>query len=214
MSSSERSPVAAERFRQISRTYSTTGSLPSSNSSPVSSPTSAVVPPSFTLTFPIINQQNRSESSPNKPGKFSSSQTENQQRRPKLKNNSKKDIYTQNVAGKKGLNTSSNNGFPFTISNILEKEQQRNSRKQQDTTDEQIEEDAQPNMIDTHPLIYERKNDIEKLLVNNVENIVGDNKKKNSPSSEKTSFPTISWTMDVVAPKINTSEEIDEDYDA
>jgi aspartate-semialdehyde dehydrogenase len=196
---------AAERLRQISRTYST-GSLPSNNSSPISSPSSAV--PSFTLTFPIIPQN--SDPSQNKAGKLennSSSQTE------KLKNNSKKgtlDIYAKQAACKDGHSTSSNNGFPFTISNILEKE--HNSKKQIVETDEQLRE----NMI-THPCtpLYERKNDIGQnnvLPVNSVENEGGN---KNSQSaSEKTSIPTVSWTMNVVAPKINTSEEIDEDYDA
>ena len=51
------SSMSAERLRQISRTYST-GSLPSSNSSPISTPSSAV--PSFTLTFPIIPQNSES----------------------------------------------------------------------------------------------------------------------------------------------------------
>ena len=200
--------MSAERHRQISRTYST-GSLPSSDSSPISTPSSAV--PSFTLTFPIIPQN--SESSQNKAGKLrnnSSSQTEI--KRPKLKNNSKKgtlDIYAKQAASKEGNKTSSNNGFPFTISNILEKE--HNSKNQILTTDEkQVKEDTKKNMS-THP-IYERKNDIGQnnaLHINTVED-VGDNKN----ASEKNSFPTVSWTMNVVAPKINTSEEIDEDYDA
>jgi len=41
-----------------------------------------------------------------------------------------------------------------------------------------------------------------------------DDDKTSGKVSEKITFPTISWTMNVETPKINTSEEIDEDYDA
>ena len=211
---------AEEMQRQISRTYST-GSIPSPTTSSPSSSTNSTIP-SFTLTFPILSQntENDESASTTEVGKLKnitkpSSQIEIKQ--PKLKNNSKESAVDSNShhTAIETNHTTSNNGFPFTISNILEKELRKtqtiitaDTRDQSNTKSaEKGHEEGSDN--DRFQYGSEKNQD---MNINTVQKMAED--KTSGRVQEKATFPTISWTMNVVAPKIDTSEEIDEDYDA
>ena len=203
---------APEKLRQFSRTYST-GSTASQNSSSLPSNTTSI--PSFTLTYPMIPTNTEPEINSKilkKTEKSSSSQIEIHQ--PKLKNYSKGSMSAHDSQkDKTNHGHISNNGFPFTITNILEK--QLTSNRQTVTEEGPVKENAKPestvqvnNALDPKP-----KGNAE--LLSNINTTSYTEKTINiNSASEKAAIPPISWTMNVVAPKINISEEVDEDYDA
>ena len=198
------------RQQQISRTYSS-GSTPAVASSPSLSGDSTV--PSFTLTFPAATpstQDARSLSSAKqnheKYTKTASSQSATLQ--PKLKNNSKNDcIYDQECKStESNCNyTNSNNGFQFTISNILDKGQNPAC----EDTDESFKLARKPQDI----MQNNCRTDTEKSKTKN-DSAINSGSIGNGGDVTDKAFPTISWTMNVVGPQYNASAEIDEDYDA
>ena len=198
------------RQQQISRTYSS-GSTPTVASSPSLSGDSTV--PSFTLTFPAATpstQDARSLSSAKqnheKYTKTASSQSATLQ--PKLKNNSKNDcVYEQeSKSTESNCNyTTSNNGFQFTISNILDKGQNPAC----EDTDESFKLARKPQDI----MQNNCRTDTEKSKTKN-DSAINSGSIGNGGSATDKAFPTISWTMNVVGPQYNASAEIDEDYDA
>ena len=195
---------------QFLRTYST-GSTASPNMSTLSSSNTSI--PSFTLTYPMIPSNTGHEIKSKKSkstNKSSSSQIEIQ--RPKLKNNSTGEL-SDHQGEKINHDPISNNGFPFTITNILEK--QLTSNKQTVALEKPVKEnDESAGLINNqHSLQHETKcNFKQSLNCNTIQNT--ENPSNFNSVTEKAKATTISWTMDVIAPKIKVSEEIDEDYDA
>ena len=214
---------AAAMLRQVSRTYST-GSIPSPNISSCSASPATPSIPSFTLTFPIVPPNTVQAKSLTKTKlkksknntKASSSQPESQQ--PNLKNNSKNVV--RNSENLPATHTSdqitSNNGFPFTISKILENDHETHKHivvvdnpGANDVKGKEIGREGLP--VQTH-IQYNLAQ--QPITSPSAMPQVGVGKNSGNNVSEKTSFPTVSWTMNVVAPIINTSADIDEDYDA
>ena len=192
---------APDKQRQFSRTYST-GCTPSSiDGSFISNNTSV---PSFTLTYPLIGSSTRPEIKSKKANKTEKSSSHIEIVRPKL---------TKYSLGEKTNNGhESNNGFPFTITNILEKQLTMN--KQTLSNKKLINgKDKSAAIVQTHNSIHKESEDnIQSLNCKTMSN--SDKSNASNLPSEKNVMPTISWTMNVVAPKVNISEEIDEDYDA
>ena len=102
---------APDKQRQFSRTYST-GCTPSpTDGSFITNNTSV---PSFTLTYPAIGSNARPEIKSKNVNKTEKSSSHIEIQRPKLTK------YSQGEKTNNGHE--SNNGFPFTITNILEKQ--------------------------------------------------------------------------------------------
>jgi len=185
----------------FSRTYST-GCTTTSNDNSSTLNNSSI--PSFTLTYPMIPSNTGPEIKSKKVNKTEKSSSHIEIQQPKLQN------YSQGE--KTNYGHESNNGFPFTITNILEKQLTMN--KQTLSNKKLINgKDKSAAIVQTHNSIHKESEDnIQSLNCKTMSN--SDKSNASNLPSEKNVMPTISWTMNVVAPKVNISEEIDEDYDA
>ena len=185
----------------FSRTYST-GCTTTSNDNSSTLNNSSI--PSFTLTYPMIPSNTGPEIKSKKVNKTEKSSSHIEIQQPKLQN------YSQGEKTNNGHE--SNNGFPFTITNILEKQLTMN--KQTLSNKKLINgKDKSAAIVQTHNSIHKESEDnIQSLNCKTMSN--SDKSNASNLPSEKNVMPTISWTMNVVAPKVNISEEIDEDYDA
>jgi len=193
---------APDKQRQFSRTYST-GCTPSPiDGSFISNNTSV---PSFTLTYPLIDSSTRPEIKSKKVNKTEKSSSHIEIQRPKLKK------YSQGEKTNNGHE--SNNGFPFTITNILEK-QLTTTKQTMPFNETANEKGLSAGYVQVQNAVHQ---EAESIKIHSLNGKTMSNIEKNyntNLSSDKTANPTVSWTMNVVAPKVNVSEEIDEDYDA
>ena len=193
---------APDKQRQFSRTYST-GCTPSPiDGSFISNNTSV---PSFTLTYPLVGSSTRPEIKSKKVNKTEKSSSHIEIQRPKLTK------YSQGEKTNNGHE--SNNGFPFTITNILEK-QLTTTKQTMPFKETANEKSLSAGNVQVQNAVHQEAESI-KIHSLNGKTMSNTEKSYNTNlSSEKTANPTVSWTMNVVAPKVNVSEEIDEDYDA
>ena len=132
--------------------------------------------------------------------------------RPKLKNNSTSEL-SDHQGEKINHDQISNNGFPFTITNILEKQLTSNKPTVELVKPVKENDDLAGLINNQHSLQQETKCNVKQSPnCNTIQNT--ETPSNFDLATEKSKAPTISWTMDVIAPKIKVSEEIDEDYDA
>jgi len=195
---------------QLLRTYST-GSTSSPNMSTLSSSNSSI--PSFTLTYPMIPSNTGHEiNSKQLKNTNNSSSSQIEIHRPKLKNNSTSEL-SDHQGEKINHDQISNNGFPFTITNILEKQLTSNKPTVELVKPVKENDDLAGLINKQHSLQQETKCNVKQSPnCNTIQNT--ETPSNFDLATEKSKAPTISWTMDVIAPKIKVSEEIDEDYDA
>ena len=214
---------AAMLLRQISRTYSTDSSpatsINSNNCTP--SPTTPSVP-SFTLTFPIVapnSEQLNQTSLPTIKTKIKNYTTTRQLSLPSHQDECQKPKFISNTkrrhVAKRSTekNLSSNNGFPFTISKILEEEDNECENDVKTDTPTAVTNFKDSTVTERHNLPP-----VQAHFQYNLPRPPSSISKSESNANLEQTTPDVSWTMNIAPistfPSGTTAAEIDEDYDA